>query len=252
MTDTSRTVDDLADGEALDQMAEYAESVALRPLETRSAELVDVRGPERIVEIIAAPYDVDAPIQRNGRWLVESFAPDAFRGIEQRPNRVKVNRDHDVARTCGRAVALHPSRAEGLVAELRISKTALGDETLELAADGVLDASVGFRPWHQGGEIWSENRTRRRVARAFLGHIALVPDPAYEGANVLDVRSQLAGATMLGNAAADLGSAFGQAGVRFGELAPEVVAAVTAVSETPNKDQLLATLRELGYSPRST
>lgn len=193
------------------------------PLEMRSAQVVEVRHPDRVVELIAAPYEQDVPVLRRGEWITESIARGAFDGVELRANRVKVNRDHDVTRTIGRAVSLHPNRDEGLVAQLRISRTPEGDEALELAADGVLDASIGFAPMI-GGEQWSEHRTRRTITRAFLGHIALVPDPAYEGATVLDVRS-LAGAHMLGNTAADDGA-------------------------TPRKDEALARLRELGYSPR--
>jgi HK97 family phage prohead protease len=132
------------------------------------------------------PYTVDAYAVVRGRGVVESCAPGAFDGCERRANRVKVNRDHDLARTVGRAVSLHPSRAEGLVAELRIARTALGDETLALAADESLEASVGFAVI-PGGEQWLEQRSRRRLTRCFLDHIAMVPEGAYEG-RVLQVR----------------------------------------------------------------
>ena len=52
----------------------------------------------------------------------------------------------------------------------------------------MLDASVGFRV-KPGGETWDAARTRRQVTRGELDHVALVPDPAYTGANVLAVRS---------------------------------------------------------------
>ena len=103
-----------------------------------------------------------------------------------RANRVKVNRDRDYQRTIGRAVGLHPSRTEGLVAELRIAKTALGDETLALADDHSLEGSVGFAVM-PGGERWLEGRSRRRLERLFLEHIAMVPEGAYD-AQVIDVR----------------------------------------------------------------
>jgi len=99
-----------------------------------------------------------------------------------------VNRDHDLNRSVGKAITFHPNRAEGLVAEVKISATPLGDETLTLAEDGVLDASAGFRPM-PGGESWHERNTLRRIHKAWLGHIALCPDPAFEGARVLAVRS---------------------------------------------------------------
>jgi HK97 family phage prohead protease len=209
------------------------------PLEMRSAQVLDVRHPDRTIELIAAPYDEEVPVLRRGEWITETIARGAFDGVELRANRVKVNRDHDVSRTIGRAVALHPNRDEGLVAELRISRTPEGDEALELASDRVLDASIAFAPMRDG-ESYSEHRTKRRITRAFLGHIALVPDPAYEGAQVLDVRSMSgvrtgawASANMVGNAAQDLGLI------------------TDGGSLTPRKDEVLAALAELGYRPRA-
>lgn len=190
------------------------------PLEMRGAEVVDVRHPDRTIEIIAAPYEQETPVLRKGAWITETIDRAAFEGVDKRARRVKVNRDHDVGKTVGRATALHPDRPEGLVAELLISRTPTGDETLELAADGVLDASIGFAPMRDG-EVWTEQRSRRRITRAWLGHIALVPDPAYEGANVLDVRS-------------------------LNPTERDIVDAVVA-NATPNKDRVLAQLRELGY-----
>lgn len=190
------------------------------PIECRAAQTLDVRFPERVVEIIVTPYEEPTPIlRRNGEWVVETFARTAYDGIERRASRVKVNRDHDLARTCGRAIALHPSRDVGLVAELRISETPLGDESLALAKDGALDASAGFRPMDV---TWNRERTECRIERAWLHHIALTPDPAYDGANVLDVRSA---------------------------LGDEVVA--DATTGTPRLDTVLARLAEIGYRPRA-
>ena len=133
------------------------------------------------------PYEETTLVEYEGRMVEEVVSRGAFDGIERRPNRVKVNRDHDVTRTCGRTIAFHPGRDEGLVAEVRIAKTPLGDETLELAADGILDASAGFLPL-PGGMRW-ETRARRRLSKLWLGHIGMTPDPAFEGARVLAVRA---------------------------------------------------------------
>lgn len=157
------------------------------PIEFRTSAAMEVHWDQRVIELVAIPYDVDAPVVVHGRPVVESCAPSAFTGCERRANRVKVNRDHDITRTVGRAASLHPGRGEGLVAELRIAQTLLGDETLGLAADHALEASVGFAVM-PGGERWLEQRTRRRLERCFLDHIALVPEGAYE-ARVIDVRA---------------------------------------------------------------
>ena len=157
------------------------------PIEYRSTGDLSVNWTERMITLVAMPYDQDAAVVVHGRAVVESCAPGAYDGVERRANRVKVNRDHDFQRTVGRAVALHPSRTEGLVTELRIAKTPLGDETLGLADDHSLEASVGFAVL-PGGERWLEGRSRRRLERLFLDHIAMVPEGAYD-AQVLDVRA---------------------------------------------------------------
>lgn len=171
-------------------MTETEPETIERPIgdvEFRTVPEMGVRWPDRVIELVAMPYDVDAYVVVRGRGIVESCAPGAFDGCERRANRVKANRDHDPTRTVGRAVALHPSRTEGLVTELRIAQTPLGDETLALADDQSLEASVGFAVM-SGGETWLEQRSRRRLTRCFLDHVALVPEGAYE-TRVLDVRA---------------------------------------------------------------
>jgi len=153
----------------------------------RAASLVGVSFPKRLIELIVMPYEEETLVERGGRMVREIVSRGAFDGIERRANRVKANRDHDVTRTVGRAVAFHTSRDEGLVGEIRIAQTQLGDETLTLADEGVIDASAGFLPF-PGGEKW-ETRSRVRMLKCWLGHVALVADPAYEGARVLAVRN---------------------------------------------------------------
>ena len=155
----------------------------------RSAQVVDVSFPERTIEMIVTPYEEETLADWKGRMVKEIFARGAFEGIQRRPNRIKVYRDHvDSRSVVGKAVALHPSRDEGLVAEVKISDTDLGTETLTLAEDGVLGASAGYLPM-PGGEKWL-TRSSVRILKGWLGHIALVPEPAYEGAQVLAVRSK--------------------------------------------------------------
>jgi HK97 family phage prohead protease len=178
----------------------------------------EVRPRERVITIIAMPYDVETH-RANGAY-VESFAPGAFAGIERRNGQIRVNREHVLAQPVGRVTRWVPDRPDALLGELKVSKTVLGDETLELASDGILDASVGFLPMKHAdgtvGEVWSENRTKRRVTRAWLHHLALTTDPAYEGARVLDVRT---------------------------------AAEPPSSSATPARDEMMALLRERGHLP---
>jgi HK97 family phage prohead protease len=159
-------------------------------LEYRSAKQLGVNFPERTIELLVMPYEEETLVPWQGRMITEVCSAGAFDGIERRANRIRVNRDHDLTRTVGRALSLHPSRQEGLIAEVRIAQTPLGDETLTLADEEILDASAGFLPM-PGGEKW-ETRSRRRLNKCWLGHIALVPEPAYDSARVLSVRQAAA------------------------------------------------------------
>jgi HK97 family phage prohead protease len=153
----------------------------------RTATQIGVSFPDRIIELIVMPYEQETLVEHKGRMVREVISRGAFDGIERRANRIRVNRDHDLKRTVGRAVAFHPARDEGLVAELKIAKTELGDETLELADEEILDASAGFLPM-PGGEKWL-TRSSVRYSKCWLGHIAMTPDPSYETARVLQVRN---------------------------------------------------------------
>lgn len=157
-------------------------------LEFRAATQLGVSFPKRLIELVVMPYETETVVNVKGRVVREIVSRGAFDGIERRANRVRVNRDHDIVRTVGRALALHPSREEGLVAEIKIAQTPLGDETLTLADEGILDASAGFATM-PGGELWEQGHSLRRLTRLWLGHIAMTPDPAYDGANVLAVRN---------------------------------------------------------------
>lgn len=158
------------------------------PIETRSATVSDVRFPERIIELVAVPYNEWAQVEYHGRMIEEQFVPGAFGNIQNRAQRFLVNLEHDGRRVVGRCQSMDPDRPEGLVAQLRIRRGADGDQVLDDADDGMLGASVGFGalPEHQR---W-EGRTRRQIVKAFLDHIALTFTPAYAGANrVFAVRS---------------------------------------------------------------
>ena len=157
-------------------------------MEFRSSAVAGVNFAQRIVEVIAVPYEETALVEYRSEWWNESFARGAFDGIEKRPNRVRANIDHDNHRLIGKVITFHPSRQEGLVAEVRISQTLLGDETLALASDGVLAASVGFAA-RARDQVFDRASKARRIMKAFVDHLALTATPVYAGADILSVRS---------------------------------------------------------------
>lgn len=161
------------------------------PVELRTAAVDNIDFRERVITVIAAPYEQEALVEYRGEMWREVFTRGAFDAVMDRPNRVRANRDHNKTRTVGKIVQFLRGRDEGLVTEVKIAKTELGDETLALADDDCLSASVGFavRPSDQA----LDRRTRlRRVNVAILDHLAFVEDPAYVGAEVLGVRGNQA------------------------------------------------------------
>jgi phage head maturation protease len=159
-------------------------------------EVADVSFPKRIVTVVAMPYDRPAQIFERGRSFVEIVAQGAFTGIEKRAGQIRANRDHSWDKLAGKIVALHPSRKEGLVTEVRMFNTDVGERTLVECDEGGLDASAGFsllrrddgRVWDDAEE-WDRGRTTRRLNRLWLDHLAFVPNPAYPGAVVESVRN---------------------------------------------------------------
>ncbi len=158
-------------------------------IETREVAVDRVNYPQRIVTVVAAPYEQPATVLFKGEPWQEIIERGAWDGVISAPHRVRANRDHNRARTVGKVVKFYPERDEGLVADIKIAKTPLGEETLELATDDCLSASVGFGVMPGGHHLDMATRTRR-VKTAYLDHIAFVEAPAYENANVLAVRGE--------------------------------------------------------------
>ena len=165
-------------------------------IELRAVKQVEVASfPQRLIELVVMPYEEATTVPYRGRTIEEIVSRGAFEGIQRRNRKIVANRDHDLTRIAGKVIALHPSRQEGLVAEIRISATELGDETLQLADDGILDGSAGFSLALRDGkvrpdaEVW-ESRSRRRLNHLWLHHIAFTPEAAYESAQVLAVRGR--------------------------------------------------------------
>jgi len=160
----------------------------MRHFEVRTATVENVNHRERIITVIAAPYEQAAVVEYRGEWWNEVFSRTAWNSVvEGAAHRVRVNREHNPNLVCGKAVKFYPERQEGLVADLRVAKTQLGDEALALAEENCLSASVVFGALPKDQRLDRRTMTRR-IDRAYLDHIALVQSPAYVGAEVLSVR----------------------------------------------------------------
>jgi HK97 family phage prohead protease len=145
-------------------------------------------GDGRTIEGPLLPWGVEARVLDRGRMVVETFQRGALAGVEA--SRVPLTARHprdNQELPIGVTVALE-ERADAAWGAWRVSKTALGDEVLELARDGVpLGLSVGFLEV-PGGSRWSPDRRRVTRTRAALDHVAVVRVPAYAGAGVVGVR----------------------------------------------------------------
>ena len=136
------------------------------------------------------PWGVEARVVDRGRLVEETFERGALAGTN--PATVPLTATHPRdAGTLPIGVMLElEERADAAHGAWHVSKTAIGDEVLELARDGVpLGLSVGFMEV-PGGSRWNAERTRVTRTRAALDHVAVVRVPAYAGAGVVGVREQ--------------------------------------------------------------
>lgn len=175
--------------------------VPVAPVEMRSAGVAidDVDFKERVITVVAVPYESPAMVEyRHAVWQ-EVFSRSAFNGIEKRQksvipassqlDTVGGSHNHTGARLIGKVVNAYPDSEPGLITDIKVSKTEAGDETLQLAADHVLHPSVGFRLNNpHRDQTLDRNTMTRRINRAFLDHLAFVGVPAYPEAKVLAVR----------------------------------------------------------------
>jgi HK97 family phage prohead protease len=156
-------------------------------VELRAANITGVDSRQRLIDLIAVPWEQEAEVMWRGEVWREVFTRGAFDGIEEHAGRVRVNREHHVGDTIGKVVQF-TNEPDGLHARVKVANTPRGDETLSLAEEDMISASVGFRV-KKPSDVQTNNRTRmRRVVRAFLDHLAMVESPAYAGAQVLAVR----------------------------------------------------------------
>jgi HK97 family phage prohead protease len=146
-------------------------------------------GDGRILVGPVMPWGVEAQVLDRGRLVVETFQRGALADVDPAAVPLTARHPTDAQQLpIGVTVELE-ERADAAWGAWRVSKTALGDEVLELARDKVpLGLSVGFMEV-PGGSRWSPDRKRVTRTRAALDHVAVVRVPAYQGAAVAGVRA---------------------------------------------------------------
>lgn len=153
-----------------------------------SGTFTDVDTRRRIIELIAVPWEQEAPVVVRGESWREVFTRGAFDA--QSGATIRVNREHERGRTVGKVVEMDPGHASGLHATVKVANTEAGDEVLALASEDMVSASIGYGV-RSPSDVQMDRQTRlRRVNRAFLDHLSLVESPAFAGAQVLAVRGQ--------------------------------------------------------------
>lgn len=149
-----------------------------------TADTVDVQlaaadgAPTRTITAVAVPYaPASATAGNNGQRV--SFAPGSMPLDGPAP---KVFMYHDPSKPVG-IVSERVDTPEAMLASMKISKTAMGDEALTLAADGVMAVSVGVNI-SQSKQL--DDGTTLVLAADWV-ELSLVPVPAFSQSQVLDV-----------------------------------------------------------------
>ena len=148
---------------------------------TFSVDAAQDGSPKRTITGIALPYNVEATV--SGGQVV-SFLPGSLPTDGKAP---KLYMSHDASQAIG-LVTERSDDKEAMYFTAKVSTTALGDEALVLAADGVLDSvSVGVNPtkftYNEDGVMI--------VEAADWMELSLVPQPAFSGATITDVAASI-------------------------------------------------------------
>lgn len=159
----------------------FTSSVERTAPDTLTARLVPYRTPTQVVELG----------ERGVERYMEEFAPGAFRFQLEHPDaravagRVRLLDEHEGGSGklgTGRALV---ERDDALYGDFLVFSSRAADVEQLLDA-GQVGVSIGFHPTGKG--LVRKDGTRVRTS-AFLHHVALVPNGAYPGAEVLSFRS---------------------------------------------------------------
>lgn len=165
-------------------------SAAVMNIEWRSATVDDVNRRQRVITVIAIPYEEEGEAFYRGEMWREVHHRGAYKGVDLSAGRVPINVEHDPKIQLGKAASIDSDHPSGLLSRMKISDPGeMGERYLALAEDDAVSASVGFYLKSNADQRLNRRMMLREINRAFLDHIALVGQPAYTGAKVLSVAS---------------------------------------------------------------
>jgi HK97 family phage prohead protease len=148
----------------------------------------DIDFKHRLIDIIAVPWGQEARVFWRGDFWTETFERGAFKNVAALAGKVRVNREHRKGDTVGKVIEFNPDDERGLFARVKVVNGPKGDELLHLAADDMVSASIGYKTNKASDVVLNKETKTRRVLDAFLDHLGMVEDPAFDGARVLAVR----------------------------------------------------------------
>jgi len=130
----------------------------------------------RTISGIAVPYGQEATVNDGQKIRIEAGA------LPVDGKAPKLFLYHDASQPIGTVIA-RVDTDEGMLFQAKIAKTALGDEALQLATEGVLDSvSVGINP-----KKFSWDGDVMVVKKADWMELSMVPIPAFAGATITDI-----------------------------------------------------------------
>ena len=133
---------------------------------------------QRQIDAIAVPYNTFATVS-DGTEV--SFLPGSLK-FERAP---RVFMFHDATKVIG-VVAETVDTPEAMLASMKLARTSLADDALELAGMGAFAVSVGVNPTKS--TIDAEGRMI--VSEATWEELSLVPTPAFSGSQITQVLAQ--------------------------------------------------------------
>jgi HK97 family phage prohead protease len=161
-------------------------------VELRSSTITDVDTRQRLIDLVAVPWEEEGEVMWRGESWREVFVRGAFDGIEDHAGRVPVNHEHVRGQTIGKVLKF-TNGDRGLFGTVQVGRTDLGNDILNLAEDDMLSASVGFRIGKPSDVQIHRASRLRRVMKAYIDHLAMTESPVYAGAQVLAVRAESSG-----------------------------------------------------------